>query len=202
MVQIGLTTYTLFVGGALYMGVPFSYYYIDDVSVYPADAPVYVANAGSNVSICPGDSVQLGTTPHPQYLYSWNPSKGLRDSTIANPFVKPSVTTTYYLKQKDFKFTETTSSVTVSVGPCFYFNVYPSLVDNTLYIEYRNIEINKTHFVLFDICGRKVKDIPLAEPADKIEIDISSLAGGMYLYELIINNGINYPGKIVVEMKK
>jgi gliding motility-associated-like protein len=94
-----------------------TYYYIDDVSVYPCNAPVYAANAGTNVTICKGDSVQIGTAPHAQYLYSWLPIAGLSDTSIANPKASPAVTTTYYLHQKDFKFDETTDSVTVTVNP-------------------------------------------------------------------------------------
>jgi len=94
-----------------------AYYYIDDVSVYPCNAPVYAANAGASIAICKGDSAQIGSTPHAQYLYSWQPATGLSDTSIANPKASPAVTTTYYLHQKDFKFDETTDSVTVTVKP-------------------------------------------------------------------------------------
>jgi gliding motility-associated-like protein len=94
-----------------------AYYYIDDVSVYPCNAPVYAANAGVNIAICKGDSAQIGAAPHAQYLYSWQPVAGLSDTSIANPKASPAVTTTYYLHQKDFKFDETTDSITVTVNP-------------------------------------------------------------------------------------
>jgi len=95
-----------------------SYYYIDDVFVYPCNATVYAANAGTNVTICRGDSAQIGAAPHTQYLYSWQPVAGLSDTSIANPKASPAVTTTYYLHQKDFKFDETIDSVTVTVKTC------------------------------------------------------------------------------------
>jgi gliding motility-associated-like protein len=95
-----------------------TYYYIDDVSVYPCDAPVYAAEAGNNVVICKGDSVQIGSAPHAQYIYSWQAVAGISNDSIADPFVKPAVTTTYYLTQKDFKFEETFDSVTVIVEDC------------------------------------------------------------------------------------
>jgi hypothetical protein len=93
-----------------------SYYYIDDVSVYPCNTPVYAANAGASIAICKGDSAQIGSAPHAQYLYSWQPATGLSNDSIANPYAKPTVTTTYYLHQKDFKFDETIDSVTVTVN--------------------------------------------------------------------------------------
>ena len=97
-----------------------SYYFIDDVSVYECDAPVYIAEAGSTQTICinKSDSVQIGSMPQNDYIYWWQPALGLSNDSIANPFVNPTVTTTYYLHQKDFKFDETIDSVTVIVKSC------------------------------------------------------------------------------------
>jgi gliding motility-associated-like protein len=95
-----------------------SFYYIDDVFLYECNTPVYPAEAGNNITICKGDSVQIGTTPNAQYLYSWQTAAGLSDTAIANPWANPTVTTTYYLLQKDFKFDETIDSVTVTVINC------------------------------------------------------------------------------------
>lgn len=97
-----------------------TYYYIDDVSVYPCDAPVYTAEAGDNTTICKDDSIQLGTTPRDEYIYWWLPASGLNNDSIANPKAGPQTTTTYYLHQKDFKFDETIDSVTVYVEECGY----------------------------------------------------------------------------------
>ena len=59
------------------------------------------ANAGIDVGICLGDSVQLGSFPAaaggiPPYTYSWTPSIGLNDSSVSNPIASPSSTITYY----------------------------------------------------------------------------------------------------------
>ena len=43
--------------------------------------------AGSDVSICPKDSAQLGGSLNPQYNYLWSPAMGLSDPTISNPKV-------------------------------------------------------------------------------------------------------------------
>ena len=95
-----------------------SYYYLDDVSVYDCNAPAYAANAGNNITICKGDSVQIGAAPRAQYIYNWLPAAALNNDSISNPWVKPAVTTTYYLHQKDFKFDETIDSVIVTVRTC------------------------------------------------------------------------------------
>ena len=79
-----------------------------------------------------------------------------------------------------------------------FFNVYPTLTNEIIYLDYNNIEINKTHFVLSDICGRKVKDIIITESTTKKSIDITGLSNGMYLYSLIINRNIKYSGKLIL----
>jgi len=52
-----------------------------------------------NISICPGESQQLGILPNsdPTITYSWFPTTGLSDTTISNPFATPTATTNYAL---------------------------------------------------------------------------------------------------------
>src|SRR5579872_3434179 len=52
-------------------------------------------NAGPDVSICTGGSVQLNASGG--FNYAWTPSSTLSDTTIYNPVASPSVTTTYYV---------------------------------------------------------------------------------------------------------
>jgi PKD repeat protein len=51
------------------------------------------ANAGSDISVCDGGSVNLNATGEGTYL--WSPSAGLSDATIANPIANPITTTIY-----------------------------------------------------------------------------------------------------------
>jgi gliding motility-associated-like protein len=53
-------------------------------------------NAGANLEICLGDSVRLDATGG--FNYNWIKAINMSDSTISNPFVKPSVTTDYIVK--------------------------------------------------------------------------------------------------------
>lgn len=46
-----------------------------------------VAVAGPDVTFCSGDSATLGATPTGGYIYSWNPTTGLSNSTVSNPTV-------------------------------------------------------------------------------------------------------------------
>jgi len=57
--------------------------------------PMPVANAGNDVTICSGSSVQLNGSGGATYL--WTPSTGLSNPNIANPIASPVATTTYVL---------------------------------------------------------------------------------------------------------
>jgi hypothetical protein len=54
--------------------------------------------AGSDVSICPGDSATLGAPAVPGYTYLWNSTPGLSSTTIAQPVASPTQTTSYFLR--------------------------------------------------------------------------------------------------------
>jgi hypothetical protein len=74
-----------------------SFYTNSTVSVA---ASAMLVNAGPDVQIAPGASVQLngtasgGTTP---YTYLWSPATWLSSTSIANPIANPPATTTYTL---------------------------------------------------------------------------------------------------------
>ena len=52
-------------------------------------------DAGSDVTICQGDSTQLNASGG--LIYTWTPTTGLSNPNIANPIAKPTQTTTYYV---------------------------------------------------------------------------------------------------------
>jgi uncharacterized repeat protein (TIGR01451 family) len=102
----------------------------DSVTVTVFDAPT--ANAGDDKEICPGGSVVIGGDPTasggtPPYTYSWTPTEGLDDATIANPTASPSSTTTYSVLVTDDKGCEAVDSVTVTVydAPTCHITVSP-----------------------------------------------------------------------------
>lgn len=90
-------------------------YYIDDVFVYKC-SDVATAEAGQDVHICKGDSVQIGMPTITDYKYKWLPATGISNDTIGNPYASPSQTTTYYLYLN--KYIETIDSITVYVDNC------------------------------------------------------------------------------------
>jgi len=72
-----------------------------------------VANAGADVTICAGGSVQLTGTGGIVYL--WSPSIGLSDPLIANPIASPASTTHYILAVTDASGCIASDTITVSV---------------------------------------------------------------------------------------
>jgi len=74
------------------------------------------ADAGPNVSICPGTSTTLNASGGD--TYAWSPATGLSDPAIANPVANPASTTTYtVVVSNSATGCMATDSVTVTVTP-------------------------------------------------------------------------------------
>lgn len=94
----------------------------DSVQIIVKPAPI--ADAGSDVNLCVGDTVQLGNSTIQGYTYQWSPPTGLNSTTIANPLViipdtGSSVSTyTYYLvTQLNGCFSYDSVSISVNALP-------------------------------------------------------------------------------------
>jgi hypothetical protein len=74
------------------------------ISVEVTEPVLLTANAGENITINEGESIQLGEAPIQGNTYSWSPTYGLSNPNIANPIAQPGITTNY--------------SLTVMNGPC------------------------------------------------------------------------------------
>ena len=86
---------------------------IDDVLVTVVNLPA--VDAGPDLSICPGDSVQLIGTAGPNAV--WSPIIGLSDPNILNPMASPPTTTVYVLQRTGFTGCTNSDSTTVTVYP-------------------------------------------------------------------------------------
>lgn len=58
---------------------------------------IITADAGQDATIASGQSVQIGSAPVINLVYSWSPVDGLDDPNIANPIASPTTTTTSYV---------------------------------------------------------------------------------------------------------
>jgi hypothetical protein len=79
------------------------------------------ANAGSDQTICSGQSATIGGSPTASggggnYSYEWSPSIGLNSTSSANPTASPNSQTTYNLTVTDDNGCFDTDQVTVDVG--------------------------------------------------------------------------------------
>ena len=84
----------------------------DDVTVTVNGLPT--ADAGNDVSICEGGSTQLMASGG--VSYSWSPSTGLDNASIANPTATPTATITYTVTVTDANGCTDTDDVTVTVS--------------------------------------------------------------------------------------
>jgi hypothetical protein len=55
------------------------------------------ADAGPDLSVCPGDEVTIGRPGVAGTTYSWSPTDGLDNPSIAQPTASPTATTVYTL---------------------------------------------------------------------------------------------------------
>lgn len=87
----------------------------DDALTVKYCASLPVANAGKDTVVCAGNTVQIGTTSLPNYLYSWTPTTGLSSAIISNP--SASASGTYILTVTSPSGCSTNDTVMVTVNP-------------------------------------------------------------------------------------
>ena len=178
-------------------------YFVDDVSVYECDNPDMPANAGSNKTICPGDSVQLGTTNYDYYKYKWHPSTGLSNDSSGTPIAKPLLTTTYYLQQTNFFDTITTSSVTITVRNCDtlshenILHIYPNPNSGELYVEFSRYVPADATVSLTNTLGQVLLKEAIATEEKKKLVNTSVLAAGVYFCKIYAGDNLLKTEKII-----
>lgn len=84
---------------------------IDSIHIHVNDLPI--VDAGTDSSICMGDSLQLQGSGATQY--SWSPSSSLNNATLSNPTASPTGTTIYAVIGTDEAGCKNSDSVIVTV---------------------------------------------------------------------------------------
>lgn len=81
--------------------IPYSGYGCND-TLYARmiDTLKVFARAGPDQLSCNNETVQLGTLPKANFVYSWSPAIGLSDPNSSNPLATPNVTTSYILTSR------------------------------------------------------------------------------------------------------
>ncbi|PCJ28531.1 MAG: hypothetical protein COA97_00865 [Flavobacteriales bacterium] len=87
---------------------------VDTSSVTISINPLPIIDAGPDLWICSGDSIQLSVTGGISYL--WTPFLGLNDTTISNPMANPTDTAIYLVTGTDINGCEYTDTLQIIVN--------------------------------------------------------------------------------------
>lgn len=100
--------------------------------IYVHTLPGFTINT-PDTTICEGASVILNVTGSDEYSYTWSPTTGVSDTSIRNPVISPTTTTTYYLtatypgcidSMADIKITVEPNPATMTVSPDVFMCAY------------------------------------------------------------------------------
>jgi gliding motility-associated-like protein len=165
----------------------YSYYYIDDVAVWPCDAPVYTADGGGNRQVCnAGDLITLGTHNLPEYEYYWFDADSNLIDTTATITVAPAEDCFYYLMVRDFKYDITWDTVRITMGcegSLYVPNIFSPNGDgnnDVLYVRGQNLK--ELSFAVYNRWGQLVfesKDVNLGWAGTHKQ---SKCESGVYFY--------------------
>ncbi len=92
--------------------------------------PPIIVEAGTDQTICPGQSVPIGGSPTiingvAPLTYGWSPATGLSDPNNLNPTATPMATTTYILTVQDNTGCTAADAVVITVHPAATVNLGP-----------------------------------------------------------------------------
>lgn len=170
--------------------------------------PLLTADAGSDQTASPGDTVTLGATAvaaggSGTYTYEWTPTAGVDDSSLANPsYVVGTSDVTFTVEVTDSKNCVADDNANVRVSTISVneteeakFFVYPNPVSSQLYIQgLENTE--GLQAILTDINGKILVYERLNDGESKL--DVSSLSPGVYTLR-VVSASDEFQTKIVIE---
>lgn len=162
----------------------------DAVSIAVTSA--ILADAGADVMICKGFTTQLNASGGA--TYSWLPTTGLSNASIANPVADPTVTITYTVTAGSSTCYDT-DEVTVTVDPCTGISniqtatevtVNPNPSSGDLFVSGNDI----LSIEIFNLFGEIVHAVSI--PAvNGVKVDVSGLTGGIYFLQVKSRQGTN-----------
>ena len=182
--------------------------FIDDVALYPCDAPEHPAHIGiQDTCINRGMPIALGGEHRDEYLYWWynaNDSLISRQSSIT---VYPTESTSYVLVQKDFKFDETRDTVHIKVGDClplppdyshYDFAIYPNPNYGDFQVRFNTAVPEGAVLELYDLLGRKLAEYPLSGSGNIANINGIEVASAIYYATVVVPNSFRKSVKMVI----
>jgi hypothetical protein len=175
-----------------------SYYYIDDVNI----EEIMSGDAGPNQTIAQGDSIQVGMNLSGAAEYSWTPAIGVNDTAVANPYVKPAQTTTYYLTKIQCGVSST-DSVTVFVNAnsikkelnSSNISLFPNPGNGEFTIS-SAVAFQNGQLQIFDIDGKLVGSYSFK--GQKTSLSLTELKEGVYFYAIVQSGNVLKRDKVVI----
>ena len=184
-----------------------SYYFFDDVAVYEDGTPFYEADVGvADTCVARGTQLVLGGVARDEYLYWWYNKQGDLISTQSSIVVTATESTTYYLRQKDFKFDETLDSINIKVGNCteipdysgYDFAIYPNPNNGDFQVRFNTAVPDGAVLELYDLLGRKIAEYPLSGSENIANINGIEVASAIYYATVVVPNSFRKSVKMVV----
>jgi len=91
-------------------------------SITITEPSLLIADAGSDITICSGESTFIGGSPTASggtapFVYFWSPATGLSSTTAANPVASPASTTIYTVTVTDANGCVETDDIILTVNP-------------------------------------------------------------------------------------
>ncbi len=85
-----------------------------EVEIFPQP----IADAGEDIELCSGDSINIGNeNSNPNWKYEWTPAEGLSSDTVSYPGLIPEKSGTYHLKVTNEYGCEDEDSVEIIIKP-------------------------------------------------------------------------------------
>jgi hypothetical protein len=184
-----------------------NYYFFDDVAVYEDDTPFYEADVGvADTCVARGTQLVLGGVARDEYLYWWYNKQGDLISTQSSIVVTANESTTYYLRQKDFKFDETIDSIYIKVGNCteipdysgYDFAIYPNPNNGDFQVRFNTAVPDGAVLELYDLLGRKLAEYPLSGSGNIANINGIEVASAIYYATIVVPNTFRKSVKMVI----
>ena len=195
----------------LYGLILFSQNYVD-VNINQPD--ILKADAGTDISINEGTTVQIGGSPtatfgNGNYTYAWSPSVNLSDAAGSNPDATLQNSTIYYVTVTDAMECTSVDSILVTVNEAtdmpsqlldFNIKILPNPNQGKFILEMDNSKLmTGTEIIIRDINGKMVynKITGIQEGKISFRVNMSTLPKGNYIVE-INNECLHYIEKLVV----
>lgn len=156
-----------------------------------------------------GDSVQLGHCVWggiPPMHYAWIPTESLSDSSLENPWAKPTAyITNYTLEITDSIGCQTWSFCRVYTHTLNHqikeeqsnIHIYPNPSSHTIFIEFNNTNFLNTSFEINSMTGKTICIMEVYEPI--ISFETQDFTPGAYVYKWQSYNKLIETGVIIIE---